>query len=80
MKAAEKYQAQAVLIGGGVSANKNLRQGLKEECAKRGLIYFIPDPRFSMDNAAMIALIGALSSSEKEVKWKNIRVNANAKL
>lgn len=80
MKATEKYQAQAVLIGGGVSANKKLRQELKEECAKRGLTCFIPNPKFSMDNAAMIALTGALSSPEKEGNWKSIKVNANARL
>jgi len=80
MKAAEKHKAKAVLVGGGVSANKKLRKDLKRECEKRNLACFVPDQKFSTDNAAMIALAAALSSSRKEVEWNKLKVNANLRV
>ncbi len=80
MKATEKYKTKAVLVGGGVSANKKLRKDFKRECEKRNLACFIPEPKFSMDNAAMIALTAALSSSQKEVEWNKLKVNANLRV
>ena len=47
-----------VAIGGGVSANSGLRQRIAEEGKKRGWQTFIPDFRFTTDNAAMIAISG----------------------
>ena len=45
---------------GGVSANSLLRRRLQEECAAAGIELRIPAPRWSTDNAAMIAATGAL--------------------
>ena len=47
-----------VAIGGGVSANSGLRQRIAEEGNKRGWQTFIPEFRFTTDNAAMIAISG----------------------
>ena len=47
-----------VAIGGGVSANSGLRQRIAEEGKKRGWQTFIPEFRFTTDNAAMIAISG----------------------
>ncbi|MDD5555363.1 MAG: tRNA (adenosine(37)-N6)-threonylcarbamoyltransferase complex transferase subunit TsaD [Candidatus Paceibacterota bacterium] len=80
MRATEKYKAKAVLVGGGVSANKKLRKDFKQECEKRNLTCFFPEPKFSTDNAAMIALTAALSSSQKEVEWNKLKVNANLRV
>jgi N6-L-threonylcarbamoyladenine synthase len=80
MKAAEKYKAKSVLVGGGVSANKKLRKSFKDDCKKRGLACFVPEPKFSTDNAAMVALAAALSSPQKEVKWNKLKVNANLRV
>jgi len=45
---------------GGVSANSQLRARLTEACAAEGVELRIPPPRWSTDNAAMIAAQGAL--------------------
>ena len=47
-----------VAIGGGVSANSGLRNRIAEEGKKRGWLTFIPEFRFTTDNAAMIAISG----------------------
>lgn len=43
-------------VGGGVSANRRLRTGLQEMCAKEGAELFIPPLSLCTDNAAMAAL------------------------
>jgi N6-L-threonylcarbamoyladenine synthase len=45
-------------IAGGVSANSGLRNEMKKEAEKRGWNLFIPEFRFTTDNAAMIGITG----------------------
>lgn len=56
--AVDQTGIQNVAIAGGVSANSGLRQALKEEGAKRNWKVFIPEFKYSTDNAAMIAITG----------------------
>ena len=62
--AAEKYNAKEIHLVGGVSANKNLREMIKEKISKRNLRLKFRHPlsfNFCTDNAAMIALLGHLN-------------------
>ena len=45
--------------GGGVMANRRLRQRLAEEASARGVGLFEPAPELCTDNGAMIAVAGA---------------------
>jgi N6-L-threonylcarbamoyladenine synthase len=45
-------------IAGGVSANSGLRDNLREEAIKKKWNLFIPEFRFTTDNAAMIGITG----------------------
>jgi len=45
-------------IAGGVSANSGLRNEMRKEAAKRGWNLFVPEFRFTTDNAAMIGITG----------------------
>lgn len=47
-----------VAIGGGVSANSGLRSRIEEEGLKRGWNTYLPEFKFTTDNAAMIAVAG----------------------
>jgi N6-L-threonylcarbamoyladenine synthase len=60
LNAAEEYEVRDVVCVGGVSANTELRERFGKECARRGMRFFTPRPLFSTDNAAMIAMLGAL--------------------
>jgi N6-L-threonylcarbamoyladenine synthase len=51
-KAVEEHGAQSVIVGGGVSANKNIR---KEFDKLEDIKIYIPDTKLSTDNAIMIA-------------------------
>jgi N6-L-threonylcarbamoyladenine synthase len=49
-----------VVVGGGVGANRALRERLSAAALARGAEVFYPDLQFCTDNGAMIALVGAL--------------------
>lgn len=50
--------ARAVVLAGGVAANRHLRKRLEERCAEAGACSFIPPFHLCTDNAAMIAFVG----------------------
>jgi len=58
LKAVKETGIKSVALGGGVSANSGLRNRVAEEGAKRGWDCFIPELKFTTDNAAMIAITG----------------------
>ncbi len=43
-------------IAGGVSANSGLREAMQTEALKRNWNLFLPELRFTTDNAAMIGI------------------------
>jgi N6-L-threonylcarbamoyladenine synthase len=49
-----------LVVAGGVGANKQLRERLRAECARRGVELYFPPLELCTDNGAMIALAGAL--------------------
>lgn len=57
-KAVRQTSVKTVAIGGGVSANSGIRAAIADYCSRRGLKAFIPERRFTTDNAAMVAIAG----------------------
>ncbi len=58
IKAAKQTGIREVTIGGGVSANSGLRNRITQEGLKRGWNVYLPEFKFTTDNAAMIAISG----------------------
>ena len=58
VKAAKQTGIKEVTIGGGVSANSGLRSRIESEGKKRGWNTYLPEFKFTTDNAAMIAIAG----------------------
>lgn len=58
VKAARQTGIKDISIGGGVSANSGLRARVLEEGRRRGWNTFLPEFKFTTDNAAMIAIAG----------------------
>ena len=58
VKASKETGIKDIAIAGGVSANSGLRNGIVAEGEKRGWRTFLPEFKFTTDNAAMIALAG----------------------
>ena len=55
LAAANEYQAESLIVTGGVAANTLLREEFTRRSAHEGLQVFFPSRRLSTDNAAMIA-------------------------
>ena len=49
---------RTVAIGGGVSANSGVRAAVADLCKRHGIEAFIPERKFTTDNAAMVAVAG----------------------
>ncbi|MCX6758936.1 MAG: tRNA (adenosine(37)-N6)-threonylcarbamoyltransferase complex transferase subunit TsaD, partial [Candidatus Nealsonbacteria bacterium] len=56
IKAAVSLKVKSIIIGGGVSANKLLRESLKAEAQKINLKLLMPKEIYCADNAAMIGV------------------------
>ena len=69
-----------VAIGGGVSANSGIRAALQEAEQKYGWHVHIPKFEFCTDNAAMIAMVGALKYKQKYFADNSVTANARMKL
>ena len=58
VKASKATGIKDIAIAGGVSANSGLRNGVEEMGRRRGWRTFLPEFKFTTDNAAMIATAG----------------------
>ncbi len=78
-RASDEYGAQMVVVGGGVSANKRLRETLENVMQKDGggvPVYF-PEASLSTDNALMIAVAAATRQQQKPPPLERIIANGN---
>ena len=73
-RALEQEGLDTLIIAGGVSANRELRERLSEELARLGGEVFYPAPRYCTDNGAMIAYAGAQRLLAGEVDAPNAPV------
>ncbi|HZP12458.1 MAG TPA: tRNA (adenosine(37)-N6)-threonylcarbamoyltransferase complex transferase subunit TsaD [Nevskiaceae bacterium] len=58
IRALDETGHRALVVAGGVGANRRLRERLVADAAKRGAKVYFPRPEFCTDNAAMIAYAG----------------------
>jgi N6-L-threonylcarbamoyladenine synthase len=58
IRAAKETGINEITVAGGVSANSGLRNELIEQAGKRNWKIYLPELRFTTDNAAMIAITG----------------------
>ena len=86
--AAKKYKVKTVMLAGGVSANTELRNQLGEKVKEELPFakYQIPDIKYSLDNASMIASAAYFRWQKLKDKkklssnWKNLKADAGLKL
>lgn len=58
MLAAVELKQSRLALAGGVSANRLLRERMQRECKKHGIELFMPELKYTGDNAAMIGSAG----------------------
>ncbi|MCK5028204.1 MAG: tRNA (adenosine(37)-N6)-threonylcarbamoyltransferase complex transferase subunit TsaD [Bacteroidales bacterium] len=71
-KAVKQTGIKKIAIAGGVSANSGLQNAMKDRAVKYGWDIFIPDFKFTTDNAAMIAITGYYKYLNKEFASQDI--------
>lgn len=79
LQAVKDYKAKTIILGGGVSANSELRSQFKVESSKLKVPVMFPDAKLSTDNGLMIAVAGYFNR-KKKTSWKNLEVNANLRV
>jgi N6-L-threonylcarbamoyladenine synthase len=91
MKAVRDFNAKSLILGGGVSANKELRKQFKIALEKKVVAnltndknattikLFVPEPKLSTDNGLMVAVAGYFNR-KKTVAWKNISADGNLRI
>ena len=73
-KSVELSGRSNVIIAGGVAANKALRAAIKELESVLNIRVYYPSLKYCGDNAAMIAFVGSLRSSDKiQVNGSSVR-------
>ncbi len=82
IRAVEEFGAGTVVVGGGVSANTNIRKVLQERLASiGGVSLLIPPPALATDNALMIALAGYFRALKGEyIEPANLAAAGNLRL
>lgn len=73
-RALQQTGYKTLVVAGGVSANKQLRQGLAQLMGSLGCKAFYPSPQFCTDNGAMIAYVGHLRLQAGETSGLEIEV------
>ncbi len=71
-EAVEQYGAQTIIMGGGVSANKKIRNDFTKLAESLNVEFLVPEISASTDNAFMIALAGYLnikSGKKSEIEF-----------
>jgi N6-L-threonylcarbamoyladenine synthase len=81
-RAIKKFKPKTVILCGGVSANKKLRETLGKAVSEfKNIRYLIPVGHYCMDNAAMIARAGyELVKNKKYTDWKKLKADPNWEL
>ncbi|MFH1430418.1 MAG: tRNA (adenosine(37)-N6)-threonylcarbamoyltransferase complex transferase subunit TsaD [Candidatus Uhrbacteria bacterium] len=83
VRAAREFGAKAVLLGGGVAANTQLRHQLGNALQQEipAITYHLSTINYCGDNAAMIAAAGGVRLlSGQQTPWKRLDVNPNWEL
>jgi N6-L-threonylcarbamoyladenine synthase len=58
LRAMTELKVNNLILAGGVSANKGIRERFKDLCELRGINYTFPEIKYCTDNAAMVAAAG----------------------
>ena len=80
MKALKEYNCNNLIIAGGVSANKRLRELMTIECNKRDIDLTVPNLKYCTDNATMIGAAGFYAYKLGRRADLNLNAKANDKL
>ncbi len=77
MAAVRQYKVKNLIVAGGVSANRWLRDRLAELCEENNINLIIPEMKYCTDNAAMIGAAGYFAYEHGKVADLALNAKAN---
>ena len=79
IKATKDYKAKTIILGGGVSANKELRKQFIKNCKLKikNCNFLVPSKNLCTDNAAMIGIAGYFGKPKDQ---RRIKADANLRI
>jgi len=85
IKAAKDYKVKSIILGGGVTANKELRKQFQQRIEKENSRFelHISSPKYCTDNAAMIAATACFHktiNNQALDNWRNIKALPNLRI
>lgn len=78
--AIEKHNAKSLIVGGGVSANKYIRENLKRLSKEENFDIFLPEKNMSTDNALMIAIVSAIKVRNNIPPSKSLKATGDQRI
>jgi N6-L-threonylcarbamoyladenine synthase len=80
LRACRREMVTTVLLAGGVACNRKLRRAFHDAADVHGLAVFMPSPKYTTDNAAMIAAAAFLHYERGDFAPLNVNADPNWKL
>ena len=82
IKATKDFYARSLILGGGVTANDELKKQFREKIKKEELKinFFAPKSNLCTDNAAMVAVAGYYNFMAKKIPKEEIEAEANLRI
>ena len=76
MRALKEYNVNNLVLAGGVSANKGIREKFEQLCKEKNIDFSFPKIEYCTDNAAMVGAAGYFLY--KEGKFTDLKLNADS--
>ena len=80
LRACRREGVTTVLLAGGVACNRRLRRAFDDAADEHGLAVFMPSPRYTTDNAAMIGAAAFLHYERGDFASLDVNADPNWKL
>jgi N6-L-threonylcarbamoyladenine synthase len=78
-KAVKDFNTKTIILGGGVSANSELKKQFQKKSLEQNINIIFPEPVLSTDNGLMIAVAGYYNK-DKVINWKNLKADSNLRI
>jgi len=83
IKAVKDYNVKTLILGGGVTANQELRKQMEKKLADElpNAKFLVPSPNLSTDNGLMVAVAGYFKAKKNGFSnWKTLEADANLRV